>query len=76
MAKKDNSGSADETVLTLEQTVESAQEVAESGLVELKHFVQNGVMGICGETYNIINGIVKVKPEHVQEAREHISMGG
>jgi predicted membrane protein len=43
-------------------------------LIELDHSIQNGSMVIGEETYQIKNGKVSVKPEHLQEARLHIKM--
>ena len=50
--------------------------VVNDGLIALKHFAKNGRLFIDGEVYNIEDGIVKVKPEHLTRAEEHIKLGG
>ena len=48
----------------------------EDGLVALKHFAKKGRLFIGGESYDIVDGVVRVKPEHVAQAKEHIKLGG
>lgn len=50
--------------------------VKDEGLVTLRHFAKDGSLFIGGEVYKIADGIVKVKPEHVKQAKEHIKLGG
>lgn len=58
-------------------TVEAAQEEKKSdGLIALKHFAKKGKLFIGDESYEIVDGVVKVKPEHVLQAQEHIKLGG
>ena len=58
-------------------TAEAVQEEKKSdGLIALKHFAKKGKLFIGGESYEIVDGVVKVKPEHVLQAKEHIKLGG
>ena len=58
-------------------TVEAAQEEKKSdGLIALKHFAKKGRLFIGDESYEIVDGVVRVKPEHVTQAKEHIKLGG
>ena len=58
-------------------TAEAVQEEKKSdGLIALKHFAQKGKLFIGGESYEIVDGVVNVKPEHVIMAKEHIKLGG
>ncbi len=58
-------------------TVEAVQEEKKSdGLIALEHFAKKGRLFIGGESYDIVDGVVKVKPEHVKQAKEHIKLGG
>lgn len=50
--------------------------VKDEGLVTLKHFAKAGKMFIDDTAYDVANGVVKVKPEHVFKAQEHISLIG
>ena len=58
-------------------TVETVQEEKKSdGLIALEHFAKKGRLFIGGESYDIVDGVVRVKPEHVKQAKEHIKLGG
>jgi hypothetical protein len=58
-------------------TVEAVQEEKKSdGLIALKHFAKKGKLFIGGESYEIVDGVVRVKPEHYAQAQEHIKLGG
>lgn len=46
------------------------------GLVSLPHFAKTGTLFIGDTTYQITNGRVAVKPEHVAMVKEHIRIGG
>lgn len=46
------------------------------GLIALEHFAKAGTMFIAGESYEIKDGMVQVKPEHVAIAKEHIKLIG
>ena len=48
----------------------------DDGLIELNHFCQDGHLFIGNEVYDIKNGVVRVKPEHVAQVKEHIKLGG
>ena len=48
----------------------------EDGLIALEHFAKNGRLFIEGEAYDIVDGVVRVKPEHLLQAKEHIKLGG
>ena len=48
----------------------------EDGLIALEHFAKSGRLFIEGEAYDIVDGVVRVKPEHAPQAREHIKLGG
>ena len=45
-------------------------------LIELEHFLHDGTMFIGETVYNIVDGKVKVAKEHLQQALDHIKMGG
>ena len=45
------------------------------GLIALEHYAKSGRLFIEGEAYDIVDGVVRVKPEHVPQAREHIKLG-
>ena len=45
-------------------------------LIELEHFLHDGTMFIGETVYNIVGGKVKVAKEHLQQALDHIKMGG
>ena len=45
-------------------------------LIELEHFLHDGTMFIGETAYNIVGGKVKVAKEHLQQALDHIKMGG
>lgn len=74
MAKADekHEQSVEETPKQEEQS--KADEKQE--LVELEHFVKDGIMTIGETAYKIVKGKVSVAAEHVQEALKHIKMGG
>lgn len=59
-----------------EAATEEAEASKEAELVKLAHFIKNGSMTIEGTTYDIVDGIVEVKPEHAAQAKRHIAMGG
>ena len=62
---------------TVENTeVKQETKTVDDGFITLKHFVKNGRLFIDGEAYNIVDGVVKVKPEHALKAKEHIKLGG
>ena len=48
----------------------------DDGLIALEHFAKNGRLFIEGEAYDIANGVVRVKPEHLAKAKEHIKLIG
>ena len=48
----------------------------EDGLIALEHFAKSGRLFIKGEAYDIVDGVVRVKPEHLLQAKEHIKLGG
>ena len=52
------------------------EEKKSDGLIALKHFAKKGKLFIGGESYDIVDNVVKVKPEHVIMAKEHIKLGG
>jgi hypothetical protein len=62
------------------KTVEVEKPVQEEkksdGLIALKHFAKKGKLFIGGESYEIVDGVVRVKPEHYAQAQEHIKLGG
>ena len=45
-------------------------------ITELEHFLHDGTMFIGETVYNIVGGKVKVAREHLQQALDHIKMGG
>jgi hypothetical protein len=55
---------------------EKDTEKKNEGLVTLKHFAKSGRVFIGGEIYPIKDGYIKVKPEHLTQAVEHIKLGG
>ena len=59
-----------------EEAIPVKEVVKEEGLVTLKHFAKSGSLFIGGEVYKIVDGVVKVKPEHLAKAKEHIKLGG
>ena len=67
-----------------ETPVQEAPEVPEAKveeqpgneLIELEHFLHDGTMFIGETVYNIVGGKVKVAKEHLQQALDHIKMGG
>ncbi len=60
-----------------QDVVEVKQDVKDTdGLVTLEHFAESGTMFIEGEEYKIVDGVVRVKPEHLAQAQEHIKIGG
>lgn len=64
----------------LTEEVESQAETNETDgegekLITLNHFIRNGSLSIDGETYEIKDSKVSVKPEHVEKAKAHIAMG-
>ena len=54
----------------------AVEKTVDDGLIALKHFAKKGRLFIGGESYDIVDGVVKVKPEHVKQAKEHIKLGG
>lgn len=54
----------------------AVEKPVDDGLVALNHFCRKGRMVIDNVTYDIVNGVVRVKPEHADKAREHIKLGG
>ena len=50
--------------------------VKDEGLVTLKHFAKTGKLFIDDTAYDVADGVVKVKPEHVIKAQEHIKLMG
>lgn len=60
-----------------EAKVEGQPEVQpDNELIELEHFLHDGTMFIGETAYNIVGGKVKVAKEHLQQALDHIKMGG
>ena len=58
-------------------TAEAVQEEKKSdGLIALEHFAKKGRLFIGDESYDIVDGVVRVKLEHVKQAKEHIKLGG
>jgi hypothetical protein len=56
--------------------VDSAEQTAlDTDFVEIDHFAEAGSMTIGDTEYEIKDGKVAVKPEHVARARRHIAMG-
>lgn len=58
------------------ETTAVVEEKKSDGLIALKHFAKKGKLFIGGESYDIVDNVVKVKPEHVIMAKEHIKLGG
>ena len=58
----------------VESKLDIPSEKKDDGLVELEHFVSEGRMTIGNVAYDIVNHKVRVKPEHIALAREHIRM--
>ena len=52
------------------------EEQPDNELIELEHFLHDGTMFIGETAYNIVGGKVKVVKEHLQQALDHIKMGG
>ena len=63
-------------VETPKQETLKVEKPKEDGLVALKHFAKKGRLFIGDESYDIVDGVVRVKPEHVKQAKEHIKLGG
>lgn len=59
----------------IKETVEAIKEEVKDDLVELTHWISNGCTSIGGTIYKVIDGKVKVKPEHVIEVTNHINVG-
>ena len=59
-----------------QETVAVEPPKKDDGLVALNHYCQKGRMIIDNETYEIKGGVVRVKPEHLAKAKEHISLMG
>jgi predicted house-cleaning NTP pyrophosphatase (Maf/HAM1 superfamily) len=58
-------------------TAEVVQEEKKSdGLIALEHFAKKGKLFIGGESYEIVDGVVMVKPKHYAQAQEHIKLIG
>ena len=64
------------TVETPKQETLKVEKPKKDGLVALKHFAEKGRLFIGDESYDIVDGVVRVKPEHVAQAKEHIKLGG
>jgi hypothetical protein len=60
----------------VEATVPEKEVAKDEGLVTLRHFAKGGRVFIGGEIYPIEDGYIKVKPEHLAKAIEHIKLGG
>ena len=58
------------------QETKTVEKAVNDGLIALKHFAKSGRLFIDGEAYDIVDGVVRVKPEHAPKAREHIKLGG
>jgi hypothetical protein len=57
--------------------VETVQEEKKSdGLIALTYFAKKGKLFVDGEAYEVVDGVVKVKPEHYSKAQEHIKLIG
>ena len=57
--------------------VESGEEEKKSdGLIALTYFAKKGKLFVDGEAYEVVDGVVKVKPEHYSQAQEHIKLIG
>ena len=66
-----------ETVENQKQETVAAEKPKKSdGVIALKYFAKTGKLFIGGETYNVVDGVVKVKPEHYSRAQEHIKLIG
>lgn len=59
-----------------EEATPAKEVVKDEGLVTLRHFAKSGRLFIGGEIYEVANNVVKVKPEHLAKAKEHISLMG
>jgi hypothetical protein len=59
-----------------EKETTAVEKTVDDGLVALKHFAKKGKLFIGGESYEIVDGVVRVKPEHYAQAQEHIKLGG
>ena len=58
------------------QETKTVEKAVNDGLIALEHFAKNGRLFIEGEAYDIVDGVVRVKPEHLLQAKEHIKLGG
>ena len=58
------------------KTDEQPEAQSDGELIELEHFLHDGTMFIGETAYNIVGGKVKVAKEHLQQALDHIKMGG
>ena len=66
-----------ETIESQKKEVATAEKSKKSdGLIALKYFAKEGKLFIGGETYNAVDGVVKVKPEHYLQVQEHIKLIG
>jgi hypothetical protein len=59
-----------------EKETTAVEKTVDDGLIALKHFAKSGRLFIEGEAYDIVDSVVRVKPEHVLQAQEHIKLGG
>ena len=74
---KNNETPVQEAPKVPEAKTEGQPEVQPDGeLIELEHFLHDGTMFIGETVYNIVGGKVKVAKEHLQQALDHIKMGG
>jgi actin-like ATPase involved in cell morphogenesis len=64
-----------EIVEEVQEDLKSTEEEIENDLVELTHWISNGCISIGETIYKIVNGKVKVKPDHVIEVKNHIDTG-
>ena len=66
-----------ETAEKSKQEVTTAEKPNKNdGLIALKHFAKSGKLFIDGEAYDVVDGVVNVKPEHYIKAEEHIKLMG
>ena len=74
---KNNETPVQEAPAPPEAKTDEQPEVQPDGeLIELEHFLHDGAMFIGETVYNIVGGKVKVAKEHLQQALDHIKMGG
>ena len=74
---KNNETPVQEAPAPPEAKTDEQPEVQPDGeLIELEHFLHDGTMFIGETVYNIVGGKVKVAKEHLQQALDHIKMGG